>query len=362
MPSIGSDGCDIKRDIFVIGASAGGVQALESLVKALPPKLSAVVLVVLHRPPDYASMLSEILRRAGPLQVSDAIEGEVPRYGRIYTAATDRHLVIEHGILRLVRGPKENHSRPAIDPLFRSAAQEFGRRVVGIILSGTLFDGTSGLFAIKRQGGLTIVQDPNEASFPSMPESAIGNVAVDHILPVAEIAALLVHVAARNEVNAGDIVMNSEMQSEVTTAMSAEGSKIEMSNGPSEFDTLPRVVEHDREQQLRGERHGRTSLYTCPECGGTLWQADDMGLLQFRCHVGHVYTGEGMAREQNETLERSLWMSVRLVKDKVLLLRQLARSADDRGDRDMARRLDESARKAEAHERALQNILAEEGL
>jgi two-component system, chemotaxis family, protein-glutamate methylesterase/glutaminase len=179
------------HDIIVIGASAGGVRPLRELARGLPSDLPAAVFIVLHIPSAGPSLLPSILNNSGPLLASHAISGEAIERGRIYVAPPDHHLLIERELLRVVRGPKENLARPAADPLFRSAAYSYRTRVVGVVLSGALDDGTAGLAVIKRLGGLTVAQDPEEALFPGMPRSASEKVALDHCLPVAGIARLL---------------------------------------------------------------------------------------------------------------------------------------------------------------------------
>lgn len=184
------------HDIIVIGASAGGVQALKTLVGSLPRKLPASIFVVLHIPAESPSLLPEILSRAGPLEAVQAVDGIEIEHRCIYIAPPDHHLLIEHGHVRVVRGPKENRHRPAVDPLFRSAAQIYGTRVVGVILTGGLDDGTAGLLAVKRRGGIAVVQDPDEALYPGMPSSALANVEVDYRLPLSSIGPLLVRLAS----------------------------------------------------------------------------------------------------------------------------------------------------------------------
>ena len=183
------------HDLVVIGASAGGVEALRELVAGLPAELAAAVLVVLHTPPTRDSRLPAILGRAGILPTAHARDGEGIRPGQIYVAPPNYHLTVEAESLRLVQGPTENGFRPAADPLFRTAARAYGARVVGVVLSGALDDGAAGLTAIKQQGGVTVAQDPDEAIVPGMPRSAIRFDHVDHVLPVAAIAALLVRLA-----------------------------------------------------------------------------------------------------------------------------------------------------------------------
>lgn len=177
--------------IVVIGASAGGVQALLALVQQLPADLKASIFIVLHTSPVLPSRLPKLLQNAGSLSAVHATNGAAIQPGCIYVAPPDRHLLIKPGLMQVVLGPKENRFRPAIDPLFRTAALAYGDRVIGVVLSGALYDGTAGLFDIKQQGGLTIVQDPEEAFVSALPKHAIAHVAIDHILPIADIAQLL---------------------------------------------------------------------------------------------------------------------------------------------------------------------------
>lgn len=179
------------RDIVVVGASAGGVRALQTLVLGLPANLQAALFVVIHTSPEYKSLLPEILSSAGLLPVSAAQDGDTIENGRVYVAPTDRHMVLEGRVVRVVFGPKENLFRPAIDPLFRSAASSYGHRVIGILLSGGLDDGCNGLLEIRKRGGLAVVQDPANAEVPYLPLNAIRQVDVNHVLPVAKIAEFL---------------------------------------------------------------------------------------------------------------------------------------------------------------------------
>ena len=185
----------IGHDIVVVGASAGGVEALTRLVRTLPEDVPATLFVVLHLPADGKSHLPQILTRNGPLLASHPSDGEAIQQRRIYVAPPDHHLVVGRGYVRVIRGPKENGHRPAVDTLFRSAARAYGRRVVGVVLSGSLDDGTAGLQAVKLRNGVGVVQSPDEALFAGMPTSALENVQIDHCLGVAEIGSLLVRLA-----------------------------------------------------------------------------------------------------------------------------------------------------------------------
>src|SRR5438874_5444198 len=180
-----------QRDIVVMGASAGGVETLATLVSGLPAEFPAAIFVVLHLLPTGQSVLPEILDRAGPLPAATAESGETIDRGRIYVAPPDRHLLLLPGRVRLTNGPRENGHRPALDPLFRSAVRTYRQRVIAVVLSGSLDDGTAGLRLVKRLGGTTVAQDPEDALYPSMPASAVANEAADYVLPIADIAALL---------------------------------------------------------------------------------------------------------------------------------------------------------------------------
>ncbi len=275
-----------RRDIVVVGASAGGVEALMDLVRGLPADLPAAVFVVLHIPPQSTSVLPQILDRAGPLPARHAVDGAPIIRGQILVAPPDHHLLVEQGHIRLSRGPRENRTRPAVDPLFRSAARTYGPRVLGVVLSGALDDGTSGLAAIKARGGVAIVQDPAEAIFPSMAQSAIDHVAVDHILFTSQIGPLLAGLAREDVVEEGAPAVSRELDLEVEAA-AADGAVLGRHGHP-----------------------GIPSSMACPECGGSLWELGDGGLLRFRCRVGHAFSSGSLLAEQAEQLEGALWAAL----------------------------------------------------
>src|SRR5215211_1730254 len=209
----------MAKDIIVVGASAGGIEALRVLAGGLPADLPASLFVVLHTSPESPAMLADILDRSGSLPALSPKDGDRIRPGTIYVAPPDRHLLIEPNLMRVTRGPKENRFRPAVDPLFRSAAQTYGPRVAGIILTGGLDDGTSGLWAVKRLGGVAVVQDPEEAFMPSMPQSALDQVEVDYTLPLAGMAPLLSRLARTSVAEQGGYEVPEELDIEVKIAM-----------------------------------------------------------------------------------------------------------------------------------------------
>lgn len=294
----------MKHDVIVIGASAGGVEAISRLVGDLPRDIRASICVVLHISRGR-SLLPEILTRAGRLPAAHPIDHEPLQYGRIYVGAPDHHLVIEKGTVRSVHTASENGVRPAVDPLFRSAAREYGSRVVGVILTGSLDDGTAGVAAVKEAGGITIAQDPDEAASPGMPRSAVNSGFVDHVLPLRDIPVL---IAALVEEDAPEV--------------------------PRSYGPHVRAMEPDLAEMplaLSGkDRPGQPSVFSCPECHGTLWEVEQGGLLRFRCRVGHVYSPESMISFQTDEVDRALWVALRTLEERAALAHRLAERGRDR--------------------------------
>jgi two-component system chemotaxis response regulator CheB len=321
------------HDIIVIGASAGGVEALRATVGALPADLPAAVFVVLHLPPEPPSLLPTILQRYGHLPATHANDREPIEPGRVYVAQPDCHLIVEYGHVRAVHGPKENRHRPAVDPLFRSAARSYGPRVQGVILTGNLDDGTAGLRAIKQRGGVAIVQDPMEALYPGMPSSAIRNVAVDHIMPLADIPELLVRLAHEPAQDSAIFPV------------------------PKELDIETRIATMEANDVEHVSKIGQPSMFTCPECHGTLWEMQDSNLLRFRCQVGHAYTVDSMMADQTEAVERALWAALRALEERVALTRRLANRARENNHPQSAIRFAESTEETEQHAAVIKQIL-----
>src|SRR4051812_27469340 len=273
MPS-GQSSNGTGRDIIVIGASAGGVQALQELMRGLPADFPAAIFVVVHTSPSSPGILPQILDRAGPLPASHADHGQRIRKGRIYVAPPDYHMLLSDGKVLVTKGPKENGFRPAVDALFRTAARAHGPRVVGVVLTGGLDDGTVGLTHIKSEGGIAVAQDPMEAVFASMPRSAIDNVDVDYVVPVAAMPALFSRLAS--EPLSGGVTM------------SRRGNR------------QPDVAEAGKAVLQMEKSEGPPSPFTCPECGGALWERKDGKVNRFQCHVGHSYTSESLVSEKND--------------------------------------------------------------
>jgi two-component system chemotaxis response regulator CheB len=294
------------HDLIVVGASSGGIDALKVIVGSLPADLPAAVAVVVHTSPDSPGVLADILNRAGRLPCQYAQDQAVIRKGHLYLAPPNHHLLIEPARLRVVRGPKENRARPAIDPLFRTAAVAYGPRTVGVILSGDLNDGTTGLVAVKRAGGIAIVQDPTEALYPSMPRSALEAVEVDYVVSLAEMSAVLLQV------------IRQPVPAERTTLL------------PYEQEETAMVRDADRGRQ-RAAMIGTPSAFVCPDCGGGLYEIDEEPLSRFRCRVGHAFTADVLRAGKAEVLEQALWVALRTLEEKIELHHHMAQRATQRG-------------------------------
>lgn len=320
------------HDVIVVGASAGGVEALSRVASDLPPDLPASVLVVLHVPAQAPSSLPTILSRAGPLPASHAEDSEPLERGRIYVAPPDFHLLVERGFVRVVRGPMENRHRPAIDPLFRSAARAYGSRVVGVILTGTLDDGTAGLVSVKVGRGIAVVQDPSEAFCDGMPKSALRYVEADYVLPLSDIGPLLSRLA-RKPVH--------EPERPVSERTSKE----------------TKIAEFDMATMQKDDKPGTPSAFSCPDCSGVLWEIQDGDLLRFRCRVGHAYSAESMTVAQEEAIERALWAGLRALEERAALSRRIAAHARERNLEGVALPYEEKLRQTEEQAALLRSVL-----
>ena len=324
------------RDTIVIGASAGGVQALSTLVAALPANLPAAVFIVLHIRADSPSLLPGILARESQLRVEHPRTGERIKHGHIYVARPDHHLLIEDGHIKLVHGPKENLHRPSIDTLFRSAALWRGPRVIGVVLTGARDDGAVGMSAIKQRGGITIVQDPAEATFPSMPLSVMQQITVDYSLPVREIAPLL------NELCRGEAGEEESYPVPEQMEIEAKIAEQEMDGG----DLIASV-----------ERLGKVSKLTCPDCHGALWEINDENVLRYRCHVGHAFSAESLDDGQSQMLEVALWSAVRALEEKMILARRIVERARRANQPRAAAMFERRAREAERSSSVIREVL-----
>jgi two-component system, chemotaxis family, protein-glutamate methylesterase/glutaminase len=321
--------------VILLGASAGGVSALSKLVAGLPADLPAAVFVVLHIAPYGKSAMPAILSRAGLLPASHPEDQTPIEGGRIYVAPPDHHLILEDGLVRISRGPTENSQRPAVDVLFRTAAQSYGRRAVGVVLTGNLDDGTAGLAIIKRYGGITVAQDPEDADYPSMPTSAIQNVEVDHIAPLADIPALLVALA--NQPVDDDPV-----------------------DPPSGTDPEGRDMKQEIEHGQDPEERGVPSDLTCPACGGSLRESRIDSVVHFRCRTGHAFSPETLLAKQADTIEEALWAALRALEENAALARRMERRLRSETGAAAQERYGRRAQDAERHAEVLRRMLVAE--
>ena len=324
------------RDTIVIGASAGGVQALSRLVADLPANLPAAVFIVLHIASNAPSLLPGILARESDLPLEHAIDGEPIVRRRIYVGPPDHHLLIEEEHVKLVHGPKENLHRPSIDALFRSAARWAGPRVIGVVLTGARDDGRVGMRAIQKRGGITIVQDPAEAAFPSMPLSVLQGIKVDYSLPLSEIGPLLYKLAQETAEEEGRYAV------------------------PDDIEIEARIAEQEMESSdliASVERLGKISKLTCPDCHGALWEIRDEDILRYRCHVGHAYSAESLSEGQSHMLEVALWSAVRALEEQMILANRIVERARRANQMRVAMLFEKRAREAEKHSSYLRTLL-----
>jgi two-component system chemotaxis response regulator CheB len=319
------------RDIVVIGASAGGVQALIRMVHALPLRFPAAIFVVLHTSPSGPGLLDKVLNRTDGTRARYAHDGMKTEPGKIYIAPPDFHMLLEPQRLRIVRGPKQNGNRPAIDVLFRSAAKAYGDRVIGVVLTGFLNDGSAGLAAIKSAGGIAIVQDPEDAQVSAMPAQALARAHPDYCLPLDKIPELL-----KKLVTGGmeDMPMPKRNHKNKTT------------NGG--FSSKQHV-----ERELSG--------LTCPACHGAVWEVREGVVVRYQCRVGHSYSPESMMDAQTESLERALWAALRELEEGVVLARRLAEYSHHRNRDKASDVFKRQAREKENHATVLRTLLQGKG-
>jgi two-component system chemotaxis response regulator CheB len=318
-----------NRDILAIGTSAGGFNALRVLASGFSPDLPATVLVVIHLPAGIESNLDALLSQAGPLPASFARDGEAMERGRVYIAPPACHLLVDGDRLGLGHGPRENYARPAIDPLFRSAAVCCGHRTIGVVLTGTMSDGAAGLQALQAGGGLTVVQDPSDAAFAEMPAAALRLAKPDHVANLDAMPELLAQLV---EWPAGPPVQPPErLEYEVDIAR----------NGHSSMSTMDRI--------------GRRSVMSCPDCSGVLWEIDEADVVRYRCHVGHAYTAELLSLSLDDNLRRALGSALRALDERIALARKLHQQATDSGHRLLAASWARKLREAEEEAKILRD-------
>lgn len=303
--------------LIVIGASAGGMAALKQLVAQFPQDFPAPIFIVNHMSADTTGeALVRVLDGSSSLTCVHGHDNQEFKSGNIYLAPSDQHMLIVKGKILITKGARENRSRPAIDPLFRSAAVAYGNRVVGIILTGYLDDGTSGMMAIKRCGGVCIAQDPEDAAYPDMPQSVITNVGADYCVPISEMGAVLSELIRRklpeNKPAPEDLVIEAKIAQRVLS-------------------DLPSV-----------EALGEQVPYNCPDCGGVLWKVADGDLLRYRCHTGHAFTSSVLLAQQTVKIEETLWVALRMFEERQNLLETMSKNESKKPPSSISQRAKDS--------------------
>ena len=318
------------KKIVLLGGSAGGVEAIGAILGVLDADTDAAFFVVIHLNPSVPSLLPQVLARRTRLRVMAATDRASINAGVVYVAPPDRHLVIHDGMVRLGRGPRENGFRPAVDPLLRTAAAQFGSAVIGVIVSGNLDDGTVGLLEVKRQGGTAIVQDPDEAAYAGMPASALQEVAIDHVLPLSAIGEKI-------------SVLVREAPPEPAAPVNVRDPDIAI-GGEAPVASID-------------ERNSRPARLGCPECGGVLWESNDDEIARYRCRVGHAFSDEGLLAAQTETLETALWSALRTLQESEEHANTIAERMDRRGHAGLAERFRRQADDAQKRAQIVRQAL-----
>ena len=315
-----------KRDIVVVGASAGGIEAITRVLGGARSAEAAFVVVV-HLAAHARTVLPEIVTRATGLPAHLAGDGEALVPGTVLIAPPGRHTLVCRGTVAVVNGPRENRARPAIDPLFRSAAAAYGPRVIAVALSGVLDDGTAGASAVRRNGGLVVVQSPDDALFADIPLNIIEHVGADHVLSSDDIGPLLLTLS----------------EEEVEDQMAA--------------DEIPDPALADQDALLRQAERGAITHFTCPECSGTLWEVDEHGVPRYRCRVGHVYSPEALRAAQADGVETALWVAMRALEEQAGLTRRTADRSRALNTPSVASRFDQRAEEIQARIHVIRELL-----
>ena len=319
------------RDIIVIGSSMGGIEALSALAAQLPADLPAAVLVVQHLSTDSPGALSDILQRSGKLPAVTAADGMPLERGRIYVAPPDRHLLATERGIRVVFGARENRSRPAIDPLFRTAAVHFTSRVIGVVLTGLLGDGAAGLYAVARCGGTAVVQSPDDAAWPEMPRRALERVGNAQVVTLEHMGSLLDRLSRQSAPPAPAI----------PEALAIEARLTEQTMGTDDRSELP----------------GKPTSFTCPECSGAIKEIEEDGRHRYRCRVGHSYSPDDLLIEKTRALEDTLWMALQTLEERAAMLSTMALEDRSRGWARNADSFETRAKETREHAERLRLLL-----
>lgn len=321
------------RNLIVIGASAGGIKAIGKIMENLPETMDAAIMIVLHMSiKSNPKTISEIFQKKTALECVVATDGAEIERGKIYLAPPDHHLMVSGSVMHLNRGAKENKHRPSINVLFRSAAVHFGNKTIGIVLTGMLDDGTSGMSAIKTCGGLCAIQDPLEAEYGDMPRNVLNKVAVDHIASLEEIPIIVEEILSKPLPPKIAVPEELRIEADLNEKMM------------SDIERLKKISER--------------SDFACPECGGGLWKIKNDPTHRYRCHTGHVYSEQLLTELQDLKIEDSIWVSVRMLEEKQSMLRLLSARRNgnfaDKAPYSYSKRIDEN----QEHINRLKSLLA----
>jgi two-component system chemotaxis response regulator CheB len=317
--------------IVAVGASAGGRAAIMSFLENVPPDINAAFLVVVHTAFDTPSFFAEVLSKKTELKVENAAHGSKITRGCVYVAKPNHHLFVNQGALFLSKGPRENLFRPAVDVLFRSTAVTYGNRSVGVLMTGRLNDGTAGLEAIKKCGGLAVIQNPDTAEYDGMPSSALQAVNIDHVVDLEHMSETI------------EKILEEELppETEIPQYLIRENSLANKIK--SKIDTQDRL--------------GHQVPVSCSSCGGPLWKVENSDVQRYRCHVGHAFSEEALLAGQNEALEEALWVSMRTLEEKRMLLDRLAKEYREKGPKSLAESYKDKAAEVSDHIGKLRNVL-----
>lgn len=327
----------MRRDVVVVGASAGGVRALQTLVAGLPADLRAAVLVVLHTPATARSALPAILSRAGALPAVQAADGDLLEPGRILVAPPGRHMLVHDGRVLLSRGPRENGHRPSVDVLFRSAARDLGPRVVAVVLSGTLDDGAAGMVAVHRAGGVGVVEDPATAAYAGMPTAALAADDPSQVVPVERLAGAIVAELDR------DVPVDGTPPAWPAPELTVE-----------EVETAAHALHRHGEPDPTGTPSG----FACPDCNGVLFEIEEGPTRRFRCRVGHAWSPASLAAQQGVAVEGALWLALRTLEERAALCDRMAGNAAGRGHAVTAEAFADQAAEARSSALVIRGLIA----
>lgn len=322
--------------IVAVGSSAGGIGALRKFASFLPPDLNAPALIVQHLSPIYASELPQVISRRCSLPAAFAVDGSELENGHIYIAPPDHHLLVKDGKLCVTRGPKENRFRPSVDALFRSVAYGYGKKAIGIVLSGALDDGTSGLWSIKHLHGVTMIQDPAEAEFDSMPLSARNQVEIDYCLSIEEISQTLARLTKKTEMKeATNIKDDGHKRMEMEVSIAIDG------------DAFRKGIMEEAE----------LTPFTCPECHGVLVQISEGSIVRYRCHTGHGYSKSALLSEITEKVDQSYWGAMKSLEEASMLFNHMGKELKEQGQDEAASLFFEEEKTATEQSRKLRMVL-----